>query len=203
MPGRFRFNRRRVPVEAAAPPPPPFRPNWYVDGPAGVAAGPGELAVPPEFQFNPGPPPRRGANPAPREAQNVFAQQNAAQAQVQLREIQRQLQEDIQGIVNKEKPMKPPKPTRASANGRMRTVRFGDILKSYRRTTGLHRDHYAIIDFRPPKEGDYFMDTQFTIQRTDEAIDAPFIILELVKGKKKEIEEPFDFDMHIRDVRER
>lgn len=184
MPGRFRFNRVRRAIREAAAPAPPQPPNWYQEAPV----NPGVL--PPWQprgwqQFDPAAvqvPRQEAQNQAP-EPVGVGLDVHRRLAALQV-ELEHQHQAMLQGM-KKQKLAK--LPTRAIPAGRMRSVRFGDILRAYRRTTALHRDHYAMIDFRVPKVGDYYMDTTFTIHKVeeDDMVKMPLIIIELVKGKKQ------------------
>ncbi len=95
------------------------------------------------------------------------------------------------------KPLKTRKPVRALPAGRMRSVKFGDILKSYKRKDNFQSDHFVMIDFRPAKPGDHFLDNRFNVARFDDGMGSygPRIILELVRGNKKGLDndEPLEY----------
>ena len=125
------------------------------------------------------------------------------QQQQQIREMQQGLQGVVDNIFvnaaplpwqHKPKEEKPPaKLTRALPAGRMRSVKLGDIIKAYTHRNNLYHDHYTMIDFRPVRVKEYYLDNRFNIQQSEFAIVSSKIIIEFIKGKKKQLDRD-DFD---------
>jgi hypothetical protein len=91
-------------------------------------------------------------------------------------------------IVEKKKPVKLKKLTRATATGRMKTVSLGDIIKAYERDD-FRRDAFRMIDFRPVKPGEYFLGKSLDIEVADakallQVKDRPRLIMELIRPRK-------------------
>lgn len=83
-----------------------------------------------------------------------------------------------------------PKQPRALPNGRLKNVKLGDIIKAYERKD--RRNRYVMIDFRPPRLGEYYLDKSFSIEKVIDRDDLASlkggarIILEFVRDEPRE-----------------
>ena len=156
--------------------------------------------------------PNAGPAPAPQVAENPlrieWLDPNWPERQRQVRELQQQIQQQMQGMPLPrgfmEKPIKPPKifkPTRALPAGRMRSVKLGDILEVYQCKDNPRSEHFTMIDFRSVKGGDYYLDTRFNVQQAAKPMASPRIIIELAKGKKRTLFED-DYEEGRMEMRE-